>query len=854
VGKDRSFVSAGTQELAQWCNARGGILSESRRRIATLLATDLSDHGRGQATAESKDEGASEVGRAILLRLIQEHGGRFFHTAGNNRIAEFSNAIDAVHCAVAIQQAMLNENDPLHPDERVLLRIGMSVGDVTEENDELRGDGVDVAVGLLALAVPGGICLATSVFEHVKNKVQVGVEYAGEKRVKNIPEAVAIYQVVEPGVAKGRVSLWEELRRRNVFRVGAAYAVVSWLMIQVADVALTTFDSPLWIMRGFISVIILGFPITVVFAWLYELTPMGLQRSDDVLRQASIRWLTGRRLDGAIIGLLVVAVVFLVYDNYVAKGIVSLNEREPESIAVLAFENHSTDPEDRFFADGLADELLSALSRIQELKVASRTASFYFKGKDVDIATIASTLLVDNVLSGSVRRDGERVRVTAALDDTVTGNLLWTQTYDNKLEAILDIQSDIAQSVATAIVPVLSPESRSRIEMQPTENTEAYQYYLRGRDYLRQPAEEVTLASAVELFGRAIDLDRRFAQAYAGLCDAQLGSYEFARITESFEMAEIACHRALTLDDSLWEVHVALGNLYRTNGQPDSAILELKTAIEVQPNAVSSYLALAETYAGQNRLELAESTFRRAEEVEGGYWGVHRAFGNFLYDQSRFNEAIERHIKVTELVPDSGIGYDNLGNSYLQIGEFDKAETAFNSSPLPSRWTYMNRGLVYYYRGEFLKAVEDQKRAIDLAPQVHASWGFLGDAYRLIQGEDLNANDAYERAIQLAEGRLMVNPTDWRSVGQLGMYYAYSGRSDEAVAQIEELLELSSGQTANYFATRVRVHLGDLEGAYESLERAVESGWPRALLASDPDIVSLRGETGFASLLQEPRD
>jgi TolB-like protein/tetratricopeptide (TPR) repeat protein len=605
-------------------------------------------------------------------------------------------------------------------------------------------------------------------------------------------------------------------------------------------------------MQTFVSLLILGFPIAVVLAWVYELTPSGLKRSDDVLRQASIHWLTGRRLDGAIISLLVIAVVFLVYENYVSKGLAGLQEAEPVTVAVLPFENHSADAGDEYFADGLADELLSALGRIHEIKVASRTASFYFKDKDIDVDTIASTLMVGNVLSGSFRRDGEHIRVTAALDDTETDEMLWSETYDKRLEAILDIQSDIAQSVATAIVPVLSPESQSQIKTHPTENAEAYQYYLRGRDYLRQPAEATTLASAIELFDRAIDLDRRFAHAYAGLCEAQLGAYEFARTPDSFEQAELACHRALTLDDGLWEVHVALGDLYRANGQPDSAILELQTAIEAQPNAVSSYLALAETYAGQNRLELAESTFRRAEEVEGGYWGVHRAFGNFLHDQSRFDEAIERHIKVTELVPDSGIGYDNLGNSYLQIGEFAKAETAFNSSPLPSRWTYMNRGLVYYYRGEFLKAVEDQKRAIDLAPQVHASWGFLGDAYRLSQGEEKNANDAYERAIQLAEGRLMINPTDWRSVGQLGMYYAYSGRPDEAVAQVEKLLELSSGQTANYFATRVRVHLGDLEGAYESLERAVEGGWPRVLLASDPDIVPLRGEASFAALLAEP--
>ena len=828
-------------------------MAERSYRTGTILALGTSDHSQSQTSGESQVSEAGEIKREIFLRLIAEHDGRCFYATGNNAIAEFGNAVEGVRCAVEIQQAMLSANERLPLKQRVLLRIGLDVGEIREDNGNLRGHGVDTAVGLKDLAVPGGICLSTSVFEQVKHKGHVGVEFAGEKRVKNVPEPVGVYQVIEPGVETGRGSLVAELKRRNVFRVGVAYTVVAWLFIQIADVILATFDASSWVMQTFVSLVILGFPIAVVLAWVYELTPSGLKRSDDVLRQTSIHWLTGRRLDGAIISLLVMAVVFLVYENYVSKGLAGLQEAEPVTIAVLPFENHSADVGDEYFADGLADELLSALGRVREIKVASRTASFYFKDKDVDVDTIASTLMVDNVLTGSFRRDGDHVRVTAALDDTETDEMLWSETYDKRLKAILDIQSDIAQSVATAIVPVLSPESQSQIEAHPTENAEAYQYYLRGRDYLRQPAEEATLASAVELFGRAIDLDRRFAHAYAGLCDAHLGAYEFTMQTESFAMAEGACHRALTLNESLWEVHVALGNLYRTNGQSDSAILELQTAIDAQPNAVSPYLALAEIYAQQSRLELAESTFRRAEEVEGGYWGVHRAFGIFLLDQSRFDEAIERQIKVTELVPDSGIGYDNLGNSYLQIGELAKAESAFNASPLPSRWTYMNRGLVYTHRGEFLKAVEDQKRAIDLAPQVHASWGFLGDAYRFIEGEEKNANDAYEQAIQLAEQQLAINPTNWRSVGQLGMYYAYAGRHDEAIAQIEKLLENTADSTAYYFATRVRLQLGDMEGAYENLQRTIEAGWPRAYLANDPNIVALRGEPGYAALLAEPQ-
>lgn len=818
--------------------------ASNRRRIATLLAADLAE------VQPSPDALQGEEAFEICQRLIDEHDGRCVSTIGKSLIAEFTNAVSAVHCSVAIQQAMLAKNDPLSLDKRVLLRIGLSVGDVIEEDGNLFGIGLDTATGLRALAVPGGICLGGTVYEHAKERVQVGVEFAGEQRVGNNREPIDVYQVVEPGVEKGHVPIWTELRRRNVFRVSVAYAVVAWLLIQVADVVLPTFDAPQWIMQGFISLSILGFPIVVVLAWVYELTPMGLKRSDDVLRQTSIRWITGKRLNGMIMVLLVAAVVFLIFDNYVSPRLDS-GGPPAESIAVLAFENHSRNPEDVYFADGLAEELLSVLARIKELKVASRTASFYYKGKDVDIATIAETLDVNEVLSGSVRREGERIRVTAVLDDTQAGNVSWTETYDRTMDDVLDIQSDIAQSVANAIVPVMSPESLSQVEARLTENNEAYDLYLRGRSYLRMPAEESTLASAIQLFNGAIDLDPVFAHAYAGLCEAYLSQFGFSQRPESFESAEPACRRALALNDGLWEVHVALGNLYRVNGRYDDAIVNLKSAMERQPNAVTPYLDLARTYAAQDLPDLAEAMYKKAEEVEGGYWGVHKAYGVFLLDQSRNAEAIERQLKVIELTPDSGIGFDNLGNTYLGLGELDKAEAAFNDSPLPSRWTYWNRGLVYYFRHEFARAVEDQKMAISLAPDAYGSWGALADAYRFMPGEEDNARGAYEEAIRLAKQQLAINPTDWGAVARVGLYYAYTGRNEQSAAEFEKLPDRTPETIVHYFVARARLQMGDVDGALDGLRKLIESGWTPKLLVADPDFASLHGLVEFERLMRK---
>jgi len=263
-------------------------VSEINHKIVTIVALRPEGH---DATAQSGEPESN-----TCADLIEEHGGRCFKTAGDSQLAQFDNAIDAIHCAVEIQQTLLSENERLPLERRTLLRIGMHIGEVHEKNGRLSGDGCNIALGLEALAVPGGICLSGSVFEQIKQRGHVGVEFAGDREIPGAPEPIAIYQVVEPGIETGQLSLWSELQRRNVVRVGVAYAVVGWLLIQIADVILPTFDAPRWMMQVVISVVILGFPVAAVLAWVYELTPMGVKRSDDVLRQSSIRWLTGRRL------------------------------------------------------------------------------------------------------------------------------------------------------------------------------------------------------------------------------------------------------------------------------------------------------------------------------------------------------------------------------------------------------------------------------------------------------------------------------------------------------------------------------------------------------------------------------
>jgi TolB-like protein/tetratricopeptide (TPR) repeat protein len=666
-----------------------------------------------------------------------------------------------------------------------------------------------------------------------------------------------------------------ELKKRNVFKVATIYVVVSWLLLQVATVVFPVFDIPMWASRLVVILLAIGFPVALLMAWAFDLTPEGIEWQSSVgeMHVHTHAW------DWIIAVLLVVAIGLMVSSQFNrwnelaedagnavqaagdAAAVAASGEeletgtdltasgRYGNSIAVLPFDSLSADPGDDYIAVGLAEELLSVLGRVDELKIASRMSTAYFRDRDVDHAEIASTLRVEHILSGSVRRVGQAIRVTVVLDDAESGELLWTDTFDRTLDDILGVQAEIARSVASAVVPVLSPESEVLIASMPTSSPEAFNFYLRGLDYLRRPPESSTLASATGLFDRAISIDPRFAQAFAGKCEASLGSYEFTKNPEHFEDAESSCHRALTLNNGLWEVHLALGNLYRMNGLYERAASELEVAIAQQPDAAGPYLTLASIYAAQDRPAEAESMFRRAEAVESGYWRVHNEIGHFYYDQSKYDQAIRRYQRVVELAPDNGIGYDNLGNTHLALGNLDEALQAFNASPLPSRWTYTNRGLVYYYKGDFEKAAADQQRAIDLAPDNHRTWGRLADAARFIPGKNEQAGNAYRKAIELAELEYTINPSSWDNAIRLAAYCAHEGERQKAQQMLDHALEQNAEDAVYYFAAIVALRLGEREQALAYLREAVERGFSTTLILKDPDLVALHEDDQFSTLV-----
>ncbi len=418
-------------------------------------------------------------------------------------------------------------------------------------------------------------------------------------------------------------SFFAELRRRNVIRVAIAYGIVGWILTEVASVVFEAFEFPTWGIQLFISFVALGFPMALIFAWAFEMTPEGLKREKDVDRSQSITPRTGRKLDFIIIGTLALALVVVVIDNYVLDRKpgpeIAVDSSDVKTVAVLPFVNMSDDPANEYFSDGISEELLNVLVRIDGLRVSSRTSSFAFKDKDVSIPVIAQELNVDHVVEGSVRKSGNKVRVTAQLIDVKSDTHLWSATYDRELEDIFVIQDEIAGNIVEALKVALGTgaDNAAMASGRPTENLEAYELLMQGR-YIWHRRGEENIRKSIELFNEAIELDPEFARAHSALAAAYttLPGYSNEPDTVAFPRAESAAKKALSIDASLAEPHAVLADITRWNRRWAEAEGHYKKAIELEPNNAIGHMWYVELLGESGRLEEALAEARKAQELD----------------------------------------------------------------------------------------------------------------------------------------------------------------------------------------------------------------------------------------------
>jgi TolB-like protein/Tfp pilus assembly protein PilF len=558
------------------------------------------------------------------------------------------------------------------------------------------------------------------------------------------------------------LSLFNELKRRNVFRVVIVYMAVSWLVAQVLQLVFVSFGTPDWVMKTLLALLATGLPFVVFFSWAFEMTPEGLKPEHEVDRSQSITHKTSRKLDFIIIGVMAVALVYFVYDKsmhsaerdaaFAEAMTLAVSEQADtdevpteydKSIAVLPFVNMSSDPEQEYFSDGLSEELLNLLAKIPELRVSARTSSFSFKGQNLEIAEIAARLNVTHVLEGSVRKSGNQVRITAQLIKADNGFHLWSESYNRTLDDVFAIQDEIGAAVVEQLKVTLLGATPSAQETDP----EAYALFLQARHLSRQETEE-SLARSNDLYQQVLKLDSDYAAAWSGLATNYQRQASLGLIPreEGFDLAREAANRALVINPDYAPALGILGQIH-TLSDRDLA-------------AAARYLERALTLESSN-IEILRFAAT-----------LYRALGR-----------LERAIAVCEYM----VTLDPVNN----LG-------------------YFNLGMMSHYSGKPDTAIIALETALSLSPGRIAAQIFIGEAL-LLKGEPEAALEA-----------VLLEDSIWRLI-DLPMIYHALGRAVDSDAALAELIEEQTQKSA-YNIAYVLAFRGEADRAFEWLDKAVQYG------------------------------
>jgi TolB-like protein/Flp pilus assembly protein TadD len=536
------------------------------RRLAAIVAIDVVGYSRLMSEDEEGTHRAvKDTVKSLIDPKVAQYRGRIVKLTGDGALFEFASAVDAVAFAVEMQCAMRERNHDVPEERRIDYRVGINIGDIIIEPEDIYGDGVNIAARLEGLADPGGICVARNVFDQVKNKLDVNFRDVGEQKLKNIPEAVRAYQIVLGAKDLGPADL-------------------------VTDQALPLPDKP--------------------------------------------------------------------------------------SIAVLPFDNMSGDPDQEFLADGLAEDIITALSKVSEIFVIARNSTFAYKGKSIDVRRVASELGVRTVLEGSVRRAGNRVRITAQLIDAESGRHLWADRFDRQIADIFELQDEITQKIVTELEVKLTRGEQVRLKRRQTNNLEAWDLYVQALTCITHFTREDNVM-ARELAQRAVNLDSEFAGpwvllARTYLADARIGWGDSvsASLAKGIEAAE----RSLAIDDNQGDAYSMLGALHVIQRRYNEAVEAGSRSIEISPSAADNYVHYATTLNFVGRAEEAVDLIQKAMRLSPFYPDYYLGIlGQSYRLLERYEEAIIADKERLALNPENAFSDIRLAAVYSELGHDEEA-------------------------------------------------------------------------------------------------------------------------------------------------------------------------------------
>lgn len=670
----------------------------------------------------------------------------------------------------------------------------------------------------------------------------------------------------------GPTPFWKALLRHGVVQAAAAYLVVGWLLIQIADTTFSNLGLPSWTESFVAFAVVGGFPIVVLLAWFLEFAG-GRLVLDSGRHTGGVLSGLGRNYL-AIIAAYAIATVgagtyqWLVgFDVTIASpaGPVLAMPTEPEdellplaenSVAVLKFDNLDGSEITEVFSAGLSEDILDQLARVPGLLVPGRNDSWSLSMPTTS-EEVRRRLRVKWYLEGTVRIENDHVRVVAQLIDSETGYHSMSRPFDYELDDFAELQPAIARTVVANLRPALPEESMDFVlaEREDAE-LDAYLEYRRGMQALYAPRTEASVSEAMDHFEAALTIDEEYAAAHAGMCNALTTLYEIVGDTALVPNAERSCASALSIGPRLPIVMHVVANLKTLTGDFDAAESTLRVALELNPRDATALAALARVYRRQQRFDEAEETLEMAIDLQPGNWRMMNGLGSLQFSRGDFAQAARQFRKVVYLDPGNYVAYANMGSAELMLGEFEDARDALlEALSFEENYSVLsNLGIVYYYLGNFEDSAEIHRKAVAGVPNSSVAWLSYADALHFADRQD-DAHSAFAKARDLARAQLGVNPADTVALSVLAWSEAMLGDTDGAAELIERLLEIAPEDPySHYYQALVFLRQGRDDAAVDSIAAAIERGYSTLMISAEPYLAELRSTSDFRRLVVSASD
>ena len=687
-------------------------------------------------------------------------------------------------------------------------------------------------------------------------------------------------------------NLFSELKRRNVIRMTGLYLVGAWLVVQVAGTVLPMFGAPEWLPRTIVVLLAIGFVPAVIFSWVFEITPEGLKREEDVARDRSITPQNGRLMDRMIIAVLVLALGYFAFDKFVltprreAALVASAVPNDSKSvinaksIAVMPFENRSRDPDNAYFAYGIQDEILTRLAKIADLKVISRTSTQHYKSAPENLPEIAKELGVAHILEGSVQKAGDAVRVNVQLIKAADDSHLWADTFDRKLTDIFSVESEVAKAIADQLRVKLTGQEEQVIDAKPTDNPQAYDAYLRGLAYtLKIGNTQANFLGAQRYLREAVRLDPKFALAWALLSDVDSRGYVTQALQPTLalrEEARQAAETALTLQPNLGEALLAKGNYYYACLKDyDTAVRYFEQARQFLPNSGRIPQSLAYVARRRGEWDLSESYFKEAERLDPrNVYLLSSQAGSYIMLR-RFPEALRKLEQVLNITPDDVDTIVTKAGIAQAEGDLPRASALL--APLrPAADLHHALQTQVYQAILERRPAEIIPRLKEILAQPNPALGFYNGELRFylgwaqeVAGDQAAAQESWQQARNELESFLREQPENYHLLGDLALTNMGLGDKAAALSLAEKAMAIipiekdpMDGPWPMEVFARVAARMGEPDRAITTLEKLLSIPYEGplattvipltpALLQLDPMFDPLRGDPRFQKLCEE---